>query len=549
MVLYGGNSKTNRIVNTSSSNINKQINSNKIPINKMTMLDRLQSKSPSIQNKNNHQSFLNIPSAHAVEVPADYLPGDPNRENIYEMSLASREANSGLQGLGLQGAPASITGLDNIDSGPTYAGDIEKLAAVETSPEYEKEVAQKTQSAYNDWYNNYSDKMNFNQYKKKFDIKSGSQQVPLNNNFSIGSNFGSASADIEIPNQYTTKQEELLAKFDVTKQPTKQEEILANFGVTDYVFNDTQKHVDEILGQSNPNKPIIDKQTTKFGTSTDDVFPVESKVIKYREDSDVSPQHMVDTWMNIQKNTDLPDAIRFGGTHNYTMDVDNNFINPFTGEQRGSGWNPDTGKYNKTSGDKVKTYGVGSEGKHGEQPVTYIHGFSGDYFSKSGGATIGEEGIFKSGTDMWISGNEPSGSDRFDNQTKADLRASSHASKKYNNIVSQWQAKHLKNVNNKNPEKQITAMTNFVNKKIEQIKSWDIKPDEKTYYINDLIERKNNMLAVIGPDPLSRVRVGQEKWFDGYSEPAKYGLSGGSIGTKKQNGVLTWKDLPQFKGF
>ena len=129
MVLYGGSSKTsktNRIVNTSSSNINKQVNSNKIPISKMTMLDRLQSKSPSIQNKNNlqskspsiqnknnHQSFLNTPAAHA-EIPADYLPGDPNRE----ISLADRETKSGLQGLqGEFGADKkSIGNKDNVQS-------------------------------------------------------------------------------------------------------------------------------------------------------------------------------------------------------------------------------------------------------------------------------------------------------------------------------------------------------------------------------------------------------------------------------------------------
>ena len=49
-------------------------------------------------------------------------------------------------------------------------------------------------------------------------------------------------------------------------------------------------------------------------------------------------------------------------------------------------------------------------------------------------------------------------------------------------------------------------------------------------------------MTVLGPDPLSRVRVGQEKWLGDYSKEGQYQLSGGAIGNKPDK-VLTWKDL------
>lgn len=540
MVLYvkGSNIKQRATVtkntSTSSSNINKQITSNKIqrPLN----ISQIGSGDPNLranniikpQTQTNNLNFLPSIDAYAQsQIPADFLPNDPDRLKKYEQGLQNRDELS-LFG---SSAPSSTSGLDNIGSGPTYAGETSSQVSsdpstVPASQSYEEQVAPKeTQTAYNDWYNNHAGKMNFNQYKKKFGIKSGSQQVALN--FSVGTNFGSAGADIEIPDQYNLQ-------GDITSQVT----------------NDYLEKIKNIPRPDTNNEPtginapgFVDKKTTTFfGGSPDNYVDINSKVKKWRADSDISPQHLVNTWMNASLNAKLPDAVRFGGIQNYTVDKNGKFIDPLTGDPRGDGWNPETGKYNYPDGTKVKTYGVGSEGKDGQQPVSYIHGFSGDYFNKSGGATIGEEGIFTAGTDMWISGREPTGSDRFGNKTIADLRASSNAGKKYNNIVSQWQANHLRKANNSNPEKQIKAINDFVDKKIAQIESWNIKPAEKDYYIKDLTDRRNNLMTVLGPDPLSRVRVGQEKWLGDYSKEGQYQLSGGAIGNKPDK-VLTWKDL------
>jgi len=539
MVLYvkGSNIKQRATVtkntSTSSSNINKQITSNKIqrPLN----VSQIGSGDPNLranniikpQTQTNNLNFLPSIDAYAQsQIPADFLPNDPDRVKKYEQGLQSRDELS-LFG---SSAPSSTSGLDNIGKGPTYAGESSQVSsdpsAVQAAQSYEEQVAPKeTQTAYNDWYNNHAGKMNFNQYKKKFGIKSGSQQVALN--FSVGTNFGSAGADIEIPDQYNLQ-------GDMASQ----------------VADDYLEKIKNIPRPDINNEPtginapgFVDKKTTTFfGGSPDNYVDIESKVKKWRADSDISPQHLVNTWANASLDTKFPDAVRFGGIQNYTVDKNGNFINPLTGDPRGDGWNPATGKYNQPDGTKVKTYGVGSEGKDGQQPVSYIHGFSGDYFNKSGGATIGEEGVFAAGTDMWISGREPTGSDRFGNKTIAELRASSNAGKKYNNIVSQWQANHLRKTNNSNPEKQIKAINDFVDKKIAQIESWNIKPAEKDYYIKDLKDRRNNLMTVLGPDPLSGVRVSQEKWLGDYSKEGQYQLSRGAIGNKPDR-VLTWKDL------
>lgn len=539
MVVSGVSSKykakITKNTSTSSSNINKQIISNKIqkPLN----VSQIGSGDPNLRITNkikpqtNNLDFLpSLSNAYGnTQIPVDYLPNDPNRVEKYERGLSDRQDMSSLFG---SSAPSSTSGLDNINKGPTFAGEqttqSSDPSAVPAAQSYEEEVAPKdTQSAYNDWYNNHAGKMNFNQYKKKFGIQSGSQQVALN--FSVGTNFGSAGADIEIPDQYNLQQE------------------MANQQKNDYlekIYNISQTAPESNNEPTGINAPgFVDIKTTNFfGGHPDNYVDIKSKVKKWRKDSDISPQHLVNTWANASLDTRLPEAVRYGGVQNYTVDKNGNFINPLTGDARGDGWNPATGKYNIPDGKKVKTYGTGSEGKDGQQPVSYIHGFSGDYFSKSGGATIGEEGVFAAGTDMWISGREPTGSDRFGNKTIADLRASSNAGKKYNNIVSQWQANHLRKANSKNPEKQINAINDFVDKKITQIESWNIKPAEKDYYIKDLKARRNNLMSVVGPDPLSGVRVGQEKWLGDYSKEGQYQLSHGAIGNKPDK-VLTWKDL------
>lgn len=546
MVLYGSNIKQRATVtkntvtkntSTSSSNINKQITSNKIqrPLN----VSQIGSGDPNLranniikpQTQTNNLNFLPSIDAYAQsQIPADFLPNDPDRVKKYEKGLQSRaDGTSGKLLTSLFGsAPSSTSGLDNIGKGPTYAGESSQVSsdpsAVPAAQSYEEEVAPKeTQTAYNDWYNNHAGKMNFNQYKKKFGIQSGSQQVALN--FSVGTNFGSAGADIEIPDQYNLQDD--MAQVTDAKPGSD---------YLDKIWSIPRPDINnEPTGINAPG--FVDKKTTTFfGGSPDNYVDITSKVKKWRKDSDISPQHLVNTWGLAQTNTDLPDAVRYGGVQNYTVDKGGNFIDPLTGDLRGDGWNPLTGKYNLPTGTKVKTYGVGSEGKDGQVSANFFHGYS------SNQNRIGEEGVFAAGTDMWITGREPTGSDRFGNKTIADLRASSNAGKKYNNIVSQWQANHLRNANKKNPEKQINAITNFVDKKIAQIESWKITRSEKDYYIKDLTDRRNNLMTVIGPDPLSGVRVGQEKWLDDYSKEGQYQLSRGAIGNKPDR-VLTWKDL------
>jgi hypothetical protein len=533
MVLYvkGSNIKQRATVttNTSSSNINKQITSNKIPkpiVAADWKVSQIGSGDPNLranqiikpETKDNNLLFLQK-AYGATEVPATFLPNDPNRIQKYEEGLKNRES------LVFGSAPASTSGLDNINSGQYYAGQtgqdpIIQEASVPASQSYEEEVAPKeTQTAYNDWYNNHAGKMNFNQYKQKFGITSGSQQVALN--FSVGTNFGSAGAETVIPDEYNSNTDQQVSS-----------------ATEDYFDMIAKIPNDYTLEKTGTNAPgFIDKKTTFFGTAEGKIVPVESKVKKVLHDSNIDPQHLVNTWaLGQSSSSNLPAAMKYGGLQNYTTDAQGVFIDPLTGEPRGASWNPITGKYNEPTGTKVKTYGVGSEGESGQIAAEYYHGYS------SNQNKIGGEGVFAAGTDMWITGQEPTGGDRFGNKTIAELRASQNAGNKYNNIVSQWQSQHLRNANKKNPEKQIKAITNFVDKKIAQIEGWNIGQREKEYYIKDLESRRDNLMTIVGPDPLSGIRVGQDKWLGDYSDGGKYLLSRGAVGSKP-NKVLTWKDL------
>ena len=151
--------------------------------------------------------------------------------------------------------------------------------------------------------------------------------------------------------------------------------------ITSQVTNDYLEKIKNIPRPDTNNEPtginapgFVDKKTTTFfGGSPDNYVDINSKVKKWRADSDISPQHLVNTWMNASLNAKLPDAVRFGGIQNYTVDKNGKFIDPLTGDPRGDGWNPETGKYNYPDGTKVKTYGVGSEGKDGQQGSKLRH--------------------------------------------------------------------------------------------------------------------------------------------------------------------------------
>ena len=295
MVVSGVSSKykakITKNTSTSSSNINKQIISNKIqkPLN----VSQIGSGDPNLRITNkikpqtNNLDFLpSLSNAYGnTQIPVDYLPNDPNRVEKYERGLSDRQDMSSLFG---SSAPSSTSGLDNINKGPTFAGEqttqSSDPSAVPAAQSYEEQVAPKeTQTAYNDWYNNHAGKMNFNQYKKKFGIQSGSQQVAVN--FSVGTNFGSAGADIEIPDQYNLQQE------------------MANQQKNDYlekIYNISQTAPESNNEPTGINAPgFVDIKTTNFfGGHPDNYVDIKSKVKKWRKDSDISPQHLVNTWAN-----------------------------------------------------------------------------------------------------------------------------------------------------------------------------------------------------------------------------------------------------------
>lgn len=147
--------------------------------------------------------------------------------------------------------------------------------------------------------------------------------------------------------------------------------------------------------------------------------------------------------------------------------------------------------------------------------------------------------VWDEGTSYTISGPQPSGGNRWGNETKADIVNSQQGARKYNNIVATWQRKFLANALTDKVTK--GDINSFVAKELTKIDSWNISSQEKKLYKDDLKLRKKQLLTVIGKDNLSGLGARKDPLKD-YSPEAVYTFTKGAKGTAPGK-VLTYKDL------